>query len=362
MSDTAVGRASAYLLAQAERQFAEVRHEITFTHRAGFTGQSERQSGDLFARATLANLCLDIAALSQDPETATALRAVARREATYLANAKVADRRGGWSYFPGLPELPPDADSLAAVLSLFLRIAPEYVPLCDEPVEHALARAGEDGSLETWIVAATDSPQQRERMQWAIRNCWGTGTDPDVLAHFYHALFRRAHERDRASIERGVSKLIAMQQPDGTWRSTWYVGPAFGTGLALRLLRETGKGEEVCARARTFLLDAQRADGAWGDHTPTALETALSMIALAETGSNGDSRRLTLGGSALQTMQLEDGSWPASPWIRMEIGRATGKIVRVLTYQSITITTAYCLKGLLLASRSAPLREHAATV
>jgi len=351
MTDTAIGRASAYLLAQAERQFVEVRHEITFTHSAGFTGQSERQSGDLFARATLANLCLDIAALTQDPEVAATLRTVARREATHLANAKVTDRAGGWSYFPGLPELPPDADSLAAVLSLFLRIAPEYVPLCDDPVEHALAGGGEDGSLETWIVAATDSPHQRERMQWAIRNCWGTGTDPDVLAHFHHALFRRAREHDQPTIERGVAKLIAMQEPDGTWRSTWYVGPAFGTGLALRLLRETGKGEEVRARARSFLLEAQRADGAWGDHAPTPLETALSMIALDEAGINGDSRRLALGGAALQAMQLEDGSWPASPWIRMEIGRATGKILRVLTYQSITITTAYCLKGLLLASR-----------
>ena len=347
MTDAAAGRASAYLLAQAERQFAEARHEMTFPHSAGFTGPSERQSGDLFARATLANLCLDVAALTGEP-AAAALQAVARREAGHLARAKLADRAGGWSYFPALPELPPDADSLAAALTLFLRTAPEYVPLCDEPVEHALAGGGEDGSLETWIVAATDSPDQRTRMQWAIRTCWGGGTDADVLAHFHHALFMRGRARDRPVIERGVAKLIALQQPDGCWRSTWYVGPAFGTGLALRLLRETGKGDEACARARRFLLEAQRPDGAWGDPTPTPLETALSMIALGEAGVDGDRARLTRGASALQAGQLEDGSWPASPWIRMEIGRATGTIVRVLTYQSVTISTAYCLKALLL--------------
>lgn len=351
MAETGVERASAFLLDQAQRQFAEARHEMTFPHGAGFTGRSEKQSGDVFARATLANLCLDIAASTPDPAHAAAFRALARREATYLAGAKVGDRAGGWSYFPDLPELPPDADSLAAVLSLFLRVAPEHAPLCDEPVECALAGSGEDGSLETWIVGASDPAPLRERMQWGIGSCWGTGTDPDVLAHFHHALVLRAHPRDRAVIERGVAKLMALQQPDGSWRSTWYVGPAFGTGLAVRLLRETGMGAEVRAGAGRFLLDTQREDGRWGEPQPTALETALSMSALHEAGAHGGGRRMSRGRSALLELQREDGSWPASPWIRMEIGRATGKVLRVLTYQSVTVTTAFCLKALLLADR-----------
>ncbi|HEY3838953.1 MAG TPA: hypothetical protein VGL72_20410, partial [Bryobacteraceae bacterium] len=157
-SSGAQERASAYLLAQAEQQFAEVRHVMHFSRAAGFTGVSEQQSSDIFARATLAHLFLDIAQLSGRTELAMLFRGIARGEADYIARSKVANRAGGWSYFPGLPELPPDADSLAAALSLFVRIAPEHVELCREAVEIVLAGAGPDGSLETWIVAPNDVP------------------------------------------------------------------------------------------------------------------------------------------------------------------------------------------------------------
>jgi squalene-hopene/tetraprenyl-beta-curcumene cyclase len=351
MAEGAIERASAYLLARAEEQFAEARHQLTFPHSAGFTGQSERQSGDLFARATLANLLLDVAELWVEGERGAAFAGLAAREADYLAGAKLRDRAGGWSYFPGLPELPPDADSLAAVLSLFVRVAPEHAALCDEPVECALAGSGEDGSLETWIVASSDPPHLRARMLWSIANCWGRGTDPDVLAHFCHALFLRAKDRYADAIRRGVSRLIGMQEADGSFTSTWYTGRVYGTGLAARLLRETGQGAAARERARRFVLDTQHPDGGWGDPVPTALETALAMSALVEAGDGGDGRPLALGRDALLGMQQADGSWPASPWIRMEIGRATGKILRVLTYQSVAVTTAFCLRAVALAGR-----------
>ena len=156
-SADAVERASAYLLIQAEQQFAEVRHVMKFSRAAGFTGLSEVQTGDIFARATLANLLLDIAALAPTAGFASAFCSIARQEAEYIASAKVRNRAGGWSYFPGLPELPPDADSLAAALSLFVRIAPEYTELCREPVEIVLGLAHANGSFETWIVAPQDA-------------------------------------------------------------------------------------------------------------------------------------------------------------------------------------------------------------
>lgn len=346
--DGAVERASAYLLAQAERQFAEARHEMNFSRAGGFTGSSEKQSSDIFARATLANLFLDIAGLAGTPELAAAFRAIARREAEYIARAKVPNRAGGWSYFPDLPELPPDADSLAAALSLFVRIAPEYIALCREPVELVLAGADADGSFETWIVAPGDEPSDRARMQWAIENCWGAGADPDVLAHLYHALWLWAPDRYGDAIRRGASKLIEMQQPNGAWRATWYVGPAYGTGVAVRLLREIGMGDDPRARARHFLLDSRREDGAWGDGSSAPLQTALSMAALSESEPGSSSIEMRCGAASLRVRQMADGSWLAAPWIQMEIGRAKGKILRVATYKSATLTTAFCLRALLL--------------
>jgi squalene-hopene/tetraprenyl-beta-curcumene cyclase len=353
-AEYAITRAIAFLLAEAERQFSEVKHEMTFSHAAGFTGSSEKQSSDLFARATLANLFLDIADLLPSTATSALFRAIARREANYIAGAKVKDRAGGWSYFPDLPELPPDADSLAAALSLFVRIAPEYTELCRHPVELVLGDAHEDGSLETWIVASTDPQPQRNRMQWAILNCWGSSADPDVMASFYRALWLWAPDRYIDVICHGADKLIRMQQPNGAWQATWYVGLAYGTGLVARLLRELNMGESARMKAQRLLLGTQHDDGTWGEQSSVALQTALSVAALHELGVQADSVKMLCGAEVLIAQQLDDGSWPASPWIQMEIGRANGNVLRVATYQSTILTTTFCLRSLLLVNRQDP--------
>jgi len=343
-------RAAAYLLTQAGRQFGEVRHEMIFPVAGGFTGRREKQSSDVFARATLANLCLDIAELSGDAGRGWPLKEIARSEAAYVASAKLPGRAGGWSYFPELPELPPDLDSLAAAVSLFSRAAPEHIALCQAPIEIVLAGASADGSIETWIIGPADDPSDCARMQWGIKNCWGTGADPDVLASFYNSLLLHAPDRYREIVRRGAAKVMSAQQTNGAWEATWYWGPAYGTGLAARLLRKAEIGEAARARAFGFLQRSQREDGAWGSPVPTPLETALSLWALHEADPGSSSVQMQRGCAALMEMQSADGSWPASPWIQMQIGRAAGKTIRVATYQSVTLTTAFCLKALLLQS------------
>lgn len=346
----AAERASAYLLRQAEQQFAEVRHHMNFSHAAGFTGIAESQSSDIFARATLAHVLLDIAEFMPTTEGAGEYRALAEQTADYVAGAKARGRAGGWSYFPDLPELPPDADSLAAALSLFVRIAPRHIALCHEPVEIVLAGVRADGSFETWIVAPTDADSDRDRLQLAIQTFWGSGADPDVMAHFYYALWRWAPDRYEEVIRRGASKLIEMQQADGSWLATWYSGPAYGTGLAVRLLHKIGTGTESCARACRFLIENQQEDGSWGEESCSSLQTALSMTALWDAASASGSpdiarEAIARGAAALRARQLDDGSWPGSPWIKMEIGRAQQKILHVANYQSVTLTTAFCLRA-----------------
>ncbi len=342
----AIERASAWLLIQAEHRFAEAAHAMLFPRAAGFTPAEDLQSADLFARATLAHLLLDIAESLPSSGVATDFRNIAAREADYLAASRLQDRAGGWSYFPGLPELPPDADSLAAVLSLFVRAAPQHLPLCEGPVQLVLDGIDTHGNLETWIVAPQDPAAARERMSWGIRNCWGRGTDADVLAHFHHALWLWAPDRYDAVIQLGAQRLADLQQSDGSWRATWYTGPAYGTALALRLLQEAGVGKPAVARALRFITDIQQSDGSWSEGRFAALQTALSMMALSHVDEPGHQDALRLGRTALLDRQLADGSWQASPWIQMEIGRAQGKVVQVATYKSATLTTAFCLRAL----------------
>ena len=345
----AIARATALLLAEAEHGFPGLRHEMTFPRAAGFTATQETQATDVFARATMANLLLDIVPLCKDAVTATAFSSIARREADYVAGAKSRDRVGGWSYFPGLPELPPDVDSLAAAMSLFARIAPRHLPLCGDAVALVLADIGSDGAMETWIVAPGDAAADRQRSEWAIEHCWGRGTDVDVVANFHHALFLVDPDRHAAAIRRGAAKVTAMQRFDGAWDASWYSGFNYGSALCLRLLREAGQGEASAAQAFDFIRRMQRRDGSWGGARPIALETACGIWSLTEIDPAGALPEIARAATALLDLQLDDGSWAASPWIKMQIGRATGSISRVATHGNVPITTALCLKASLLA-------------
>jgi squalene cyclase len=143
--------------------------------------------------------------------------------------------------------------------------------------------------------------------------------------------------------------LARAQRPDGMWDATWYVGTAYGTSLCLQLLRAVDSGRDAVTRACAALRATQRGDGAWGAGAPEAMETAFSLWALGTTADDGHAAVRERGAAALVALQAPDGSWPLAPWIRMPIGRATGQVTRVATYQSVTITTAFCLRSLVAA-------------
>jgi squalene-hopene cyclase-like protein len=323
---------------------------MLFPRLAGFTGATDTQSCDVFARAELSSVLLDIAALEpSDTGSAAIWRSLAREGADHVARAKLADRAGGWSYFPGLPELPPDLDSLAAALHLFTRIAPEHAGLCREPIQIALANQGADGSLETWIVAPSDGGQQRQAMERGIQQCWGTGSDPDVLARFAHALCCFDRERYRDVIARIIPIILSRQDPDGHWDVPWYYHPYYGTALCLRALRAWRQGDDAVERAVHFLRSSQGLDGCWGRGQMSPMDTALALWALDCAGETPVNAEGAVEG--LIAMQAAEGSWTGMPWIQMGIGRAQGRPWRIATYGSSVLTTAFCLRSLLSGSR-----------
>jgi squalene-hopene/tetraprenyl-beta-curcumene cyclase len=341
--------AQRYLMERAEDGFPEVRHTMRFPRAAGFTGTTEDQSSDVFARATLGGLLLDCAELARDdPAFRSAALAVARREADHVAAAKLRDRHGGWSYFPGLPELPPDVDSLAAALSLFTRGAPEHTALCEEPLRLALDGLHSDGGIETWIIALNDDESARRIMRAGVERCWGSGPDVDVCANFYHALLRHDPARHAAVLARGAEFILSRQNAEGSWSASWYWGRVYGLSLCLAFLRALGTGEEAEARALEYLRATQREDGGWGLLESTPIETAAALWALGRPALDAEPAPARRALEFLLSMQGSDGGWGESPWIKMEIGRAQGRVMRTATYQSATLTTAFCLRSLLL--------------
>lgn len=344
--DTSISMGQGYLIAQADAEFAEARHEMVFPRWAGFRSRIEHQSSDIFARAVLASLCLDLAEIAIDPQRAAWIE-IARREADYVAGARLANRDGGWSYFPELPELPPDLDSLAAVLHLFSRIAPQHLPLCDDPIGWALADQAADGSLKTWIVAPTNPPEQKKLMQRGIKRFWGNAIDVEVCARFLCALETMESIQFTDAIDRGTEFVLSQQRPSGLWAATWYWGEIYGTGLCLRLLRRRVAAEKAVSRALEAVGRLQREDGGWGIWESVPLDTALAIWAIIQFNDPGPHDRLDRAVCLLLQHQALDGSWPASPWIKMNVGRATGRTSHTLTYQSRTITTAFALRSLM---------------
>jgi hypothetical protein len=115
------------------------------------------------------------------------------------------------------------------------------------------------------------------------------------------------------------------------------------------LLRDSRVGAEAAAKAHTALRDTQRDDGTWGPERPVPLETAVSMWALRWSHDAGVRAAVARAADALVALQEKDGSWELSPWICMPIGRAAGQVRRVATYQSVTISSAFCLRSLVAA-------------
>lgn len=337
-SQRAVGPGWDFLVRQADAGFPDARHEMTFPHAQGFTGRTERQGSDLFARAVIGGLLMDLAEAA--PGHAAAARLLAAREADHLAAGRVEDRGGGWSYFPGLPELPPDLDSLAAAGALFARAATRHLASCEGPIELALSQRRPDGAIDTWLIAASDPPQAQAVMRRAIELCWGSTVDIDVLARFHRTLLRFDASRVEA-VAAGARLVEAAQRADGAWQGTWYAGPYHGTALCVELLTAAGAAPAAVARACDFARLALAEPGL------SPVSTALCLWALHVAGEDAAKHERAI--ARLAAAQSDDGSWPEEPWIEMAMGRARGRVTKILTWGSRSVASATCLRALIVA-------------
>lgn len=341
-----------YLVREWQLGFGEARHIMVFSHDQGFTGAREYQYGDVFQRALIADTFCDVNEILRGQ-----LESVINYEADYLISKRRLGGIGGWSYFPELPELPPDADDLAQIMQVLLRSGRrlDVEEYCEQPLQSLLKdNSQENGSFETWIIPATERTPEQERQAKFARLAWGMGADPEVVANLLFALMMYDPGRSQEIIERGSVYLCNQQQDNGSWESSWYHGPYYGIYVCLRLLTRVNVSLQIVQRAYDFLQNSQHPDGSWGINGDRGdpLSTALSLLALAEVEMNmslSGSCSRELAGKALVYLQecqdYTDKGWADSQLIRMIIGRADGEVKRVLSYGSRTITTSFVTKA-----------------
>jgi squalene-hopene/tetraprenyl-beta-curcumene cyclase len=328
--------------------FGEAQHVMKVFHDGKF------HSGDVFQRGIIGDILCDANKFLYG-----SLQPIIEYEANYLINSHSIAGVGGWSYFPNLPELPPDADDLAQVMQVLLgsNRHTEVEKYCETPLKVLLEDCSyPDGSFETWIVPASNLTPEQERQVQFIKNAWGRGADNDVIANLLYALTLYDKNRFTDVIAQGITYLESQQQCDGSWLSTWYYGAYYGTYVCLRLLVATKPDSPAISKALNFLRSSQLDDGGWGlEKASDPLNTALSLLGLGL--AQKCCHKLmdeTIAEKALNYLhmnQLEDKGWSKCEFIRMDIGRATGEVKSILSYGSRTITTAFVLEASIVWDR-----------
>lgn len=207
-----------------------------------------------------------------------------------------------------------------------------------------------DGSFETWIIPERQRTPKQERHFAYTRTIWGNGPDVDVMANLLYALTLYDPTRFAEIIRRGTAYIEEHQQADGSWLSTWYHGPYYGTFVCTRLLAREKPDSPCLARARTFLLQHQLLDGGWAmdGSQGDPLSTALALLSLSTSGQLQEHHTCPSIEKALRYLQhsydTTEQSWPRCEFIH---GRLSEKVTEVLPYSygSRTITTAFVLKA-----------------
>ena len=151
----------------------------------------------------------------------------------------------------------------------------------------------------------TDAQQPSFTARRQVVLQWLSATPPqDTEDRVFALRTLQLLETERAVIQRHVSKLLELQQPDGGWSQTDQLhSDAYATGSVLVALLETGNLEphhKAVQRGIAYLLKQQQADGSW--HTPTRAEPFQTYY---ESGfPHGKDQFISIAASSWATLAL----------------------------------------------------------
>lgn len=337
----ALTAALAQLVQDAQCGYRSLLHTMEFPVSSGFCPASGVQSADVFTRA----IVLELLAGAQRAGVVSCGE-VLERGVEYLVRARRRSGSGAWAYFPGLVELAPDADTLAQVArALWLAGRTDLVEQYVVPVLKRYDRASANGSLDTWLYDENENIASIQQ-HWAA-NAWGTGADPEVLANLVDCIDLVAPHRFPSLVQRMRCLLIGAAQ-DGAWTSTWYHGPYYGTYVCTRALARVAGAQTLLLASRRFLHRTQNEDGGWGWQTGRSdpLNTALALSTLRTLQANPSDAPVSRGLEYLERCAQDGGIAAPVPFIKMNLGRASGREGPVLSFASPSITAAYAANAL----------------
>lgn len=279
---------------------------------------------------------LDSGVSPADPRVTTAGDWLLTQQIFRYGDWAVFNRKGkpaGWA-FEFYNDYYPDVDDTAAVVMALLAMK-----LDDEEYKLEACRAATDWIMTMqcraggWAAFDVDNTQDLwNRMPYGDLKAMIdpptadlTGRVLELLGHWRARGEKRYADRD---VQRAVSFLLRLQEPDGSWWGRWGVNYIYGTYLALVGLRSIAPfidfemTREEIVRAAAWLRGVQNADGGWGETCEsykkpelrgkgpsTPSQTAWALLGLMAAG-DFESEAVTRGVAYLLATQNSDGSWP----------------------------------------------------
>ncbi|MGH1571548.1 squalene--hopene cyclase [Methylobacterium sp. P31] len=239
-------------------------------------------------------------------------------------------RPGGWAFQYANAHYP-DLDDTAVVVMAMDRAMRQHGLVAGMPdYKASIARArewveglqSEDGG---W--AAFDADNNHMYLNHIPFSDHGALLDPptaDVTARVVGMLAQLGETRETSrALDRGVNYLLNDQEEDGSWYGRWGMNFIYGTWSVLCALNAAGvdPADPRIQRAVSWLIRIQNPDGGWGEDassykidpafepgSSTASQTAWALLALMAAGAVDDPA-VTRGINFLTRTQGADGFW-----------------------------------------------------
>ncbi|GAI76903.1 unnamed protein product, partial [marine sediment metagenome] len=229
--------------------------------------------------------------------------------------------------------------------------------VCEEPIEILVKyNTHPDGSIDTWIAFPKEKGSVEAKLN--MQQVWGINPDTEVVANILYSLYLYDRKRFESQIRRGIEFIEKKQLPEGYWECTWYCGKYYGTWVCCRLINLLDNQSLSLKRGIAFVVKTQNADGGWGQNNKSnSLDTSFGILTISLSAKREKMRGHIIRALHFLQQHQQEESWEASGFIKVDPGKhfeslGSKNLPPVNIYKSRTITTAFCLKAMLVGLKS----------